>query len=421
MKISQLSWKVKHQLTSFVGNLPICKTAKRFSVEMLYGFLARGSLRLTEVARSLDEKTRLIKTVTRLSRQLKRPGMVQAIHEYVIRMAANRIDERTLLVLDPSDLTKPYARKMEHLAKVRDGSTGQITNGYWLCQVIGVECGGHEIIPLVNHLWSHEAPDFRGENEEILRCVDVVRKHVGQRGIWVIDRGADRIKLFGPFLKRGLDFIIRLVGNRMLLYKGQAILAEKLIEKCKFPFSETIIKQNPDGTERNVTIEFGYLPVRLPNHPDDLNLLIIKGFGETPLMVLTTLPLRKNRTVLWWVVEAYLTRWRIEETLRCVKQSYQLEDVRVQSYRRLRNMMALVLLTMYFVMVQLGQQTQLAVLAHHALTASRRLFGIPNFRYYALTDGLREILSKCQSRPFRRKEPRSAEITQISFLCGLGP
>ena len=46
-------------------------------------------------------------------------------------------------------------------------------------------------------------------------------------------------------------------------------------------------------------------------------------------MILTTVPLRKNRKVLWWAVQAYLTRWRIEDTLRFAKQSYRLEDVRV--------------------------------------------------------------------------------------------
>jgi len=36
-----------------------------------------------------------------------------------------------------------------------------------------------------------------------------------------------------------------------------------------------------------------------------------------------------NRKALWWAVEAYLTRWRVEDTIRFIKQSYHLEDVRV--------------------------------------------------------------------------------------------
>jgi hypothetical protein len=48
-----------------------------------------------------------------------------------------------------------------------------------------------------------------------------------------------------------------------------------------------------------------------------------------------------ERERLWWTIEAYLTCWRIEETIRFVKQSYQTEDIRVSTYKRLRNMMGL--------------------------------------------------------------------------------
>ncbi len=54
----------------------------------------------------------------------------------MLREGGPRVRERTLLVLDLSDISKPYAKKMEYLARVRDGSTGGFANGYWLCQVI---------------------------------------------------------------------------------------------------------------------------------------------------------------------------------------------------------------------------------------------------------------------------------------------
>jgi len=54
--------------------------------------------------------------------------------------------------------------------------------------------------------------------------------------------------------------------------------------------------------------------------------------------------------------------------------------------------MALVLAVAYFAMVYLGIKTKLRVLAHHVLKAARRLFGIPDFRFYALADGIRDLL-----------------------------
>ena len=388
-------------MCSFLGNLPLCKTARRFAQEALYGIQQSQSLLLSRIARSLGEKIALIKTENRLARQAAREGLDEAVGKFVINQGASRIGPRTLLVIDPSDITKPYAEKMEYLARVRDGSAKEITNGYWLCQVVGVDCGGHEIVPLVNRLWSQKAPDFRSENAQILSCVSAVVRRVGpDKGIWVMDRGGDRMNLFRAFLRLQLNFIVRLIGNRDLIYNGRKCLAEVIAADCPLPYAETIWREKADGTEKAIKLEFGYREVRLPGFERPLWLLVVKGFGEKPLLILTTVALRKNRDVLWWVLEAYLTRWRIEETLRFAKQSYDLEDVRVLGYQSLKNMMAMTLLAMYFSMVYLGQQTKLAILCHHALKAAKRLFGIPDFRYYAIADGIRAILASRQRPAF---------------------
>jgi len=94
------------------------------------------------------------------------------------------------------------------------------------------------------------------------------------------------------------------------------------------------------------------------------------------------------------VVQAYLTRWRVEDTIRFIKQGYNLEDIRVLTYERLKNMAALVLAAAFLTAVRIGYKRKLQILALHALKASQRIFGIPDFRYYALADGIRPILTK---------------------------
>ncbi len=133
-------------------------------------------------------------------------------------------------------------------------------------------------------------------------------------------------------------------------------------------------------------------------------------------MILTTVALRKNRKTLWWVLEAYLTRWRIEETIRFAKQSYAIEDVRVLGYQSLRNMMALVLVAMHFAMTYLGARSKLAVLRCHALRAAKRLFGIPDFWYYAVADGIREILGRSVAQPFQEPPTQPPRAAQLDWL-----
>jgi hypothetical protein len=71
-----------------------------------------------------------------------------------------------------------------------------------------------------------------------------------------------------------------------------------------------------------------------------------------------------------WIVQIYLTRWKIEETFRFVKQSYNLEDIRVLSYQRWRNLVLLVTAADYFAATFLGQKLKLKILCEKLLIIS---------------------------------------------------
>ena len=112
-------------------------------------------------------------------------------------------------------------------------------------------------------------------------------------------------------------------------------------------------------------------------------------------MLLTNVPIgAKDSQSLWWIVQIYLTRWKIEETFSFIKQSYNLEDSRVMKYQRLKNLVILVTTVAYFVATFLGQQMKLRILCQKSMIISQRFFGVPPFRFYALADGIRRILSQ---------------------------
>ncbi len=73
------------------------------------------------------------------------------------------------------------------------------------------------------------------------------------------------------------------------------------------------------------------------------------------------------------MVESYLGRWRVDETIRFIKQSYQLEDIRLLKYERLRNLVMLVLATAYFASVYLGKRAKLVILVQHIERAAKRI------------------------------------------------
>lgn len=98
---------------------------------------------------------------------------------------------------------------MEYMARVWDGSEGEVANGYWTCKVVGAEVGEIALTPLYGRLFSQEGPDFRSENAEICRAISMVSKHTEKRGIWVLDRGGDSREIMDHLLEAseydGLD------------------------------------------------------------------------------------------------------------------------------------------------------------------------------------------------------------------------
>jgi hypothetical protein len=200
MHHTQIAHQLRAQLEHFLGIFyPLySKPQGKFLRDMIYGIQASQDVKLSSISRALEEPISLKKTEERLSHHLQVEQLGQRINEVIMRHAACRVKRDTLIVLDPTDVQKPYARKMPFLATVRDGSEGELGPGYWACLAVACEVGTRKVIPLHQRLWSAHAPDFESENTQLLQIVDTIRMPTQGRGIYVMDRGGDRIKLLSP-------------------------------------------------------------------------------------------------------------------------------------------------------------------------------------------------------------------------------
>lgn len=417
MNFSHLANKLRSKITRFSGILSqdLDKTARRFVGEAIYGIMASQSVMLTEIGRQQESSVSLKKTEERFSRQLIKPGIWGCLHQRILSLASSRVKDKTLLILDLSDLKKKYAEKMEHMATVHDGSEqGELVNGYWTNQVVAAEVGSDELIPLHLSLYSQASPDFTSENDQILDTIDQVSTAVQNKGIWIIDRGGDRDALYEPMLKKKRDFVVRLVGSRDLIHKDHQGRALWIAAGCRLRYQKNIVKFI-HGKELHFNLRFGSVPVRLPGLDVPLNMVVVAGYSRQPMMLLTSLHIDSSEKNLWFVVQAYIKRWSIEETIRFIKQTYDLENIRVLKYARLQNMMALLLAVFYFVAVILDQSQKLTIMAGHILKCAKRVFGIPDFKYYALGDGLSNIFSRFPG-PLRKQK----ELLQAQLSFGFG-
>ena len=406
-----IATKLLGQLKTFLGRISphFSKPIARFIGDMMYGIMKEKDVKLSSIVRALKEETTPKKVEDRLSRMLSAKGLESGLHGVIAAEGARRVHRDTLIILDPSDVQKPYAKKMEYLAKVWDGSKGDVGDnlGFWGCMAVACESGGRRPIPLHFRLWSADSPGFVSENDEVEGVVKAISRHTKKRGIYVYDRGGDNIEFYRFLLSEGLDFIVRLKERYVRSWK-RTVMCGELAWQCRMLYRE-VVKFDHHGEEKRVTVEFGVVPVRLPDIPDRLlHMVVVRGFGKKPMMLLTTLAQNTSREALWQVVEGYITRWRVEDTIRHVKQSYKLEDIRLFRYGKLKAMAAVVLATIYFSMAWIGNSQKHEVIARSIARMSFRIHDVPDFHFYAIADGASDVL-KGHGRRWRGFDPAEAE------------
>ena len=401
MNDTTIASKAKAQLAGFMGKVftHFSKPARRFVEECIYGIQASGDTKLSSIVRAIDDDIRPIYTEKRLSRNLDDETLETSIADAVLKDGARSVRADTLLLVDPTEIRKEFAHAMEHVTLVRDASRSSkegrdvLVNGYHGCMVAACRIGGRKTVPLALRLWSSRAPGFKGENDEVLKILKAVYAATGGKGVTVYDRGGDRPAFYGYLIGNGRDFVIRLTGRNVLSWRGMHE-ASDLARECTMRHAHHVTFDS-HGRECNVPVSFGAMPVRLPMHPEkELHMVVVKGFGRDPMMLITSLPVSGSFESQWRVVDAYLSRWRVEETIRFVKQSYGFENIRVLSYARIRNMASLVLASAYFATVWIGRHARREVLAEHIKRLGKRLNEVPEFAAYAIADGIRRAFTR---------------------------
>ena len=238
-----IATKLIGQLEKFLGRISprFHKPVARFIGDMMYGIMAEKDVKLSSVVRALKEGITPKKVEDRLSRMLSSKGLERGLHDAIAADGAGKVHQDTLVILDPSDVQKPHAKKMEHLAKVWDGSKGDVGDnlGYWGCMAVACESGGRRPVPLHFRLWSADSPGFVSENDEVEGIVKAISKHTKKRGIYVYDRGGDNIEFYRFLLSMGLDFIVRLKDRYVRSWK-RTVTCGELAWECRMQYREVV-------------------------------------------------------------------------------------------------------------------------------------------------------------------------------------
>ena len=383
----------------------------KFVSQMIFGILSSQSCMLSDIGRRLDEKVSLKKIIDRLSRNLKEFSNGKELFENYLTAIKSQINDNTILIVDGSDITKDYTTKMECIAKVRDGSTGEYKLGYHTLGISALTPKKKMPIPVYTRVYSSEESSFISEDDETIKGLKFLSSHFKRNNIRAFDRGYDNNRYYEYLIKQNEKFIIRAKKNRDVIYKGKRINILDLANRFKGKYSLKFRKRNGIIADCKISI----IPIELPCKPDNhLNLVVCYGFGETPMLLITNLNSKDTRLSVA-VVKVYLMRWRIEEFYRFKKQQFAFENLRVRSLNSIRNLDLLLTIAIGYI-GYISEKWDEKITVMQLIEHSKRIYGVNKFVFYAVADGLFCVLAKCKQgiTDMLRKKPKTAQLSMFA-------
>jgi len=266
-------------------------------------------------------------------------------------------------------------------------------------------------------VYSASEPGFISEDDEVLKALDFIGVHFKKKNIRVFDRGYDANIYYERLIDRSEAFVIRAKKNRNVIYKGEPINILALAKRFKGKYSLKFRKKNGMAADCKISI----VSVRLPCRPDkDLNLVVCNGFGQEPLMLLTSLKSDDTRLSVV-ITKVYLLRWRIEEFYGFKKQQLDFEGFRVRSLQSIRNLDLLVTIAVGWIGL-ISEKRNERSMVMELIHISRRIYGTPKFVFYAIADGLFLLAAKAVNgiTHMLRKKPASLQLSfwpDTDFQC----
>lgn len=343
-----LARDIKRRLYAFTQRLASPFTDARrqgFIKDMVNGLVIGGHVHLTRIARAIGDGTDNIHSVEkRLSNHLGSEHWdMSPLGDRLLDQVAQQVTDDSLIVADLTDIAKYYARHLEGLGRVHDGSDPEkrLAPGYMLFEAY-VRVRRWQLFPLVLEPLKTYSGAPTSENAEIIQHVLRVHQATSGKGTWVLDRGFDRRNLFKPLVQAEVAFVARLVGDRHVqTCTGRTRAVTALAEEMK---PAAWPRRWPRG---GVAVS---QPVRLPEVSDQEFLLVVswRWPGNQPLLLLVSPKARRPRRTARWFAKAYRKRWGVEDATWGIKQRFHLESFLVRSWRSIRRLLWLVAWAFYW-------------------------------------------------------------------------
>ncbi len=326
-----------------------CKVAQMAACNPLTAGTRYGERRLRRLLHGGNERAET--TAQALGSVLTSEGARQLAGEHEV-----------LLIIDESDLRKPFARELEYLDTVRD-LDGNLVSGFHTLTVLGIGGTGHRAL-LYQHSFSAQAPGFVSVNDEYRTAMKGVSaalkaERVG-RLLWVMDRGFDDHKLLRWLHERGECFVVRSQHPKRrakIRVDAPAKPLESWLSEAavtgQLPLEKRLL--SPTSSRACYQVAVRALRLELEQLPgNDMSVVKLSHPRlAQPWLLLSNLRLDDERAaqlaLAERIVQAYRQRWAIEDLFGWTKDALDWESVRLLDYEALRTLVALAWLAAAFI------------------------------------------------------------------------
>ena len=235
------------------------KPIRKFITDMVYGIIASESCMLTKIGRALKEDISLKKVVDRLGRQLSHFTGTDELLDRYLEAVRPSFGEDTMLIIDPSDVTKPCSPKMEAIGSVWDASEKAYGMGYWTMGAVALTGKTNHPVPVYEQLYPCKKQGGKGLVEETDILLQFLRERFDNNIPRVFDRGFDSGDVMKALTGHSEKFIIRQCQNRVAIHNGKRTLIANVIKDvvCRHEMRY----RNKDG--KKVTCKIGMTTVVL--------------------------------------------------------------------------------------------------------------------------------------------------------------
>lgn len=374
---------IRNNLRSIIKDLTLPQ--QKSIQEVVRGLFTVGEPILSHLAQDKNKTAK--KQSEKYSYHLGNIKLEGKVKRFAIKKAKIGIRKDTIIAYDLTDIAKESASKMEKISTIFDGSKRKKTKGFTLH---GVGING-----ILTSLEVHNGEEH-AQNQTRKEIIKETIESIGNKGIWVFDRGNDGRQFFKDLRhKLKVNFICRLRRKRnvVLIKTGEIIKLENVPEGKH----EIYLTDN-----HNETID-----------KSNIFTLIIKKHLENkdPIRLISNMSLNKYTTEQF--VTMYLERWGVENIFRRIKTKFSLEKIRVLKYQRFVNLISLI---QFAVIVSTLLYTKIQTFTASLIVSILKVYK-SFLRKKSLTFNIDSFISFVREslEPLVRKKPPPKQIVLFSW------